>query len=113
MAVTPDGAEVYVTLTDTAGPSGKVWVVDNTNPPTSRANTPFNLPDPSMAAKDAGPIGITMPQLSPTPASGLFALLAQSLANNVGVLQDNPPPPNTNLPLGGNLIMSRFSGENG
>lgn len=98
VAASPDGTEVYVTLTDSSGPGGYVWVVDNTNPPAFRSTTPYALPNPASTAADTGPIGIAIPPLASTPANGFYIYLAQSLAHNVSVLQDNPPPPNTNLP---------------
>jgi hypothetical protein len=99
VGVTPDGAEVFVALTDFAVPASYVWVVDNTNPPVSRSGSPFNLPDPSIAATFTSPNGITIPPLSPTPASGFYIYIGQSGKFNVDVLQENPPPPATNKPL--------------
>jgi hypothetical protein len=99
VAVTPNGSEVYVTLTDSAGFSGEVWVVDNLNPPVSRTGSPFALPAPNAAAMNVGPMGVTIPPLFPIPTTTGFAVfLAQSLGNNLNVLHANPSP--TLLALG-------------
>lgn len=104
---TPDPLTIYVTLTGGGLTTSQGAQLDNS------VTTPvltdlFDLPDPTKPAGTAGPLGITIPPLSPLPtdcqadgALRVFVAEAGTSEHDVGILDDviNPPVLDCMVPL--------------
>ncbi|MCL5289159.1 MAG: YncE family protein [Acidobacteria bacterium] len=93
LAVTPDGAHVYVTLTG----ADAFAVIDDTLPvPALFAGTPVAL------ALASSPWGVTIPPLLVVPGTGFRVYIAQFSLNNVAIRDDElvtPFGPNAASPI--------------
>lgn len=95
LAAVPGDAKIYFTLSST----NQFGVINNTvSPPVLYGASPFNLPDPALAAAAENPQDIAIPTLSPVPATGVRVYITQSTTNDVAIMDNQPPPPPTAPP---------------
>ncbi len=98
VAVTPDETRVFVTLTG----ADQFAVLDNTvAPPVQISGSPFNLPDPASPSTASAPIGVTIPPLTPVPASGFRVFISRSAAaaHDLAIIDSSPPAKDSASPI--------------